>query len=210
MFSYCGNNPIHRVDPTGQFWKEFVDVFTQTIQQATGYFALATGVSQLDSPLPGPADVASGLLLLGGVLVCAGIAAYTTITAPTPAITTSFPDIPVSKEEEKVEAVPAPRPSQTVIYRYYATKTDNLSPRPGIDYDGLSFSTKPPRPGVSAVVTTIEQVNATGILKAIPTGGTHVTVIPTSGNVTQWMEQGQSSVWSQTLSLIVIEWDGGL
>ena len=54
-----------------------------------------------------------------------------------------------------------------------------------------------------------EQVNATGFLTAIPTGGAHVTVIPTNGTVNQWMSQGQSSIWSQTLSFIVVEWDGG-
>lgn len=58
------------------------------------------------------------------------------------------------------------------------------------------------------MITTIEQVNATGVLMAIPTGGSHVTIIPTNGSVSQWMEQGQSSTWSQTLSGIVIEWDG--
>ena len=73
----------------------------------------------------------------------------------------------------------------------------------------LSFRTNPPRPGISAIVTTIGEVNATGNLAAVPTGETHVVIIPTNGTVNQWMSQGQSSEWSQTLSLIVVEWDGG-
>ena len=59
------------------------------------------------------------------------------------------------------------------------------------------------------VVTTIGQVNATGKLFAYSTGGSHVTVVPVNGTALQWMEMGQSSPWTQALSSIVIEWDGG-
>ena len=52
----------------------------------------------------------------------------------------------------------------TRIYRYYSTKDTNLSPRTGIDYDGLSFSSNPPKAGVKSVTTTIDQVNGTGHL----------------------------------------------
>ena len=112
-----------------------------------------------------------------------------------------------SKANEKDVAI---RPTvPTVIFRYHASKQENLAPRPGIDFDGLSFSTKPPRPGVSAVVTTIEEINSTGILMAIPTGGSHVIVVPTNAPVVQWMRQGQSSIWSFILSRTVTEWNGG-
>ena len=84
-----------------------------------------------------------------------------------------------------------------------------MAPRPNIDFDGLSFSTRPPRKGVKAVATTIGIVNSTGMLTAVPTGGTHITIIPTIGTVQEWMNQGHSSVWTQILSNIVIEWDGG-
>lgn len=93
-----------------------------------------------------------------------------------------------------------------MIYRYYSSKNENLAPRQGIDYDGLSFSTKPPRPGVSAVVTTVEQVNFTGMLKATLNEGTHATITPVNGTVEQWMKQGQSSIWTRVLSAIVVEW----
>ena len=110
MFAYCGNNPVNRVDPTGQCWKELWDAFTQTIQQASGYFAVASGVSQVDTPVPGPADVVSGVLLIGGALVCAGIAIYTVITAPAPSIS-------IPKAEEKTEAIVIPRePDSPVIF----------------------------------------------------------------------------------------------
>lgn len=101
MFAYCGNNPVNRVDPMGKFWKELWDVFTQTMQQSSGYFAVAAGVSQLDTAAPGPADVVSGVMLIGGVMVCAGIAAYTAATAPAPSIS-----IPKAEEKEKEIALP--------------------------------------------------------------------------------------------------------
>ena len=62
--------------------------FLQTVKIASGYFAVAAGVSQTDTPLPGPADVVSAVMLAAGLIVCAGIASYTTITAPVPAINT--------------------------------------------------------------------------------------------------------------------------
>ena len=67
---------------------------------------------------------------------------------------------------------------------------------------------RPPKKGVSAVVTTIQQVNATGLLKVIYTGGTHYLVVPPNGTVIDWMNQGMDSIWSQVLSDVVVEWEG--
>ena len=194
MFAYCNNNPINRVDYSGASSIGLymaASAFVLFAVTAVAVVAAACGnTSTQDAPdltLPSVKDNLAELAIAAAII--SGI---------------------ISKLAEKEEVSTAPPPSETIIYRYYSSKTENLSPRPGIDYDGLSFSTKPPRPGVSAVVTTIEQVNATGILTAVPPNkGTHVTVIPTNGTVNQWMSQGQSSIWSQTLSLIVVEWDGG-
>lgn len=103
MFVYCGSNPVNRIDASGQSWKGLWDEFTETLQQASSYFVVAAGVSQLDSAMPGPADVVSGVLLLGGILVCAGIATYTSITAPAPSIS-------APKAEERDKVIPAPPP----------------------------------------------------------------------------------------------------
>ena len=81
MYAYCGNNPVNRSDSTGRFWAGLWNTFTQTLQQASGYFLVAAGVSQVDSPALGPADVVSGVLILGGALVCAGIATYQVATS---------------------------------------------------------------------------------------------------------------------------------
>ena len=117
MFAYCGNNPVNRVDNTGTFWKELWNAFTQTVQQASLYFTVAAGVSQIDSPAPGLADIASGVLLVGGLLVCAGIATYATVTAPSPTI---------PKVEERDEVIPAPNPSNGKTY-YHVTTVESAA-----------------------------------------------------------------------------------
>ena len=199
MFAYCGNNPVNRVDPTGQFWKELLDAFTQTIQQASGYFAVAAGVSQVDTLAPGPADVVSGVLLLGGVLLCAGIATYTVITAPTPSIS-------IPKTEEKAEVIPTTPSSSTVIYRYGGTNPGNLTPKAKDKYSGLSFSTVP-MPG--AATTTIEALNATGVVYAVKDGPTHVSVRPVGATMEDWINAGSGSIWTQAVKSVVIKWGGG-
>ena len=128
MYAYCSNNPVNRVDSTGQFWKELWDAFTQTIQQASGFFAVAAGISQVDTPAPGPADVVSGVLLLGGALVCAGVALYTTITATTPAIPCpNFKDKDEAKDEAKDEVIPAPPQNNGTTYYHVTTEANALS-----------------------------------------------------------------------------------
>ena len=206
MYAYCGNDPVNRVDYTGQVWSaiwEFAKTAVTEIGKAMGLmspaYAGCGGAAVADGPLPFGDIIAAA----GAALLTVGAIGYGIYQA------TQAPAISIPKAEEKAETMVGPMPTPTIIYRYYSSKNENLSPRQGVDYDGLSFSTKPPRLGVSAVITTIEQVNATGILTAIPTGGTHITVMPTNGTVIQWMEQGQSSIWSQTLSMIVVEWDGG-
>lgn len=76
-----------------------------------------------------------------------------------------------------------------LIYRYRSSKTENLAPRSGKDFDGLSFQTPPPTDGRPYVVTTIEIVNSTGVLKAVRKG-THVSITPANGSIEQWMSQG--------------------
>ena len=199
MFAYCGNNPANRVDLTGQFWKELWDAFTQTVQQASGYFAVAAGVSQIDTPALGPADVVSGALILGGVLVCAGIATYTAITAPAPSIS-------IPKAKEKTEVVPKTPRLSTAIYRYGGTNPGNLTPKEKDKYSGLSFSTVP-MPG--AAMTTIEALNATGVVYAVQDGPTHVSVRPVGATVEDWINAGSGSIWTQAVKSVVIKWDGG-
>jgi hypothetical protein len=100
-------------------------------------------------------------------------------------------------------------PFGETISRCYNAKDTNLSPRTGKDYDGLSFSSNPPKAGVKAVTTTIDQVNGTGHLKVNWTGGDHWVVVPTDTTVINWMYKGMASFWSRVLSGIVTEIIGG-
>ena len=79
MFAYCGNNPPNRIDATGCFWQEFLDELIRLIQENVAYFTASAGVSQIDTPALGPADVASLALLAAGVIACAGVATCTTL-----------------------------------------------------------------------------------------------------------------------------------
>ncbi len=63
LFAYCGNNPISRFDNTGRSWTEFSELVIMNAENCGGLFTLSLGVSQLDSPLPGPADLVSVLLI---------------------------------------------------------------------------------------------------------------------------------------------------
>ena len=185
MFAYCNNNPVNRDDYSGE------------------------GSRQL---------LSFANWLYAGVAALIALMIPETVKVPT----TSLPKSPAeflpqlkhnvrAKKDSKAKELAPVRtkdlPNDTIVYRYHSSKTENLSPRPKIDYDGLSFSTKPPRIGVSAVFTTIEEINATGILTAIADGGSHVVVIPTNGTVQQWMDQGDNSLWTKVLSSLVIEWD---
>ena len=199
MFAYCGNNPVMRTDPSGSFWQTFIEIIEKSFRALAPVISVLGGAAVADGPFPvGDAVAVVGLALLTVGVVAYGV--YAAATAPAPSIS-----IPKVEEKEKAQAPP---PEDTVIYRYHSSKTSNLAPRPGIDYDGLSFSTRPPRPGVDAVVTTVNTVNATGVLRANVGAHGHVTIVPVGATVEQWMNEGQGSLWSQTLSAIVVEWDG--
>ncbi len=64
------------------------------------------------------------------------------------------------------------------IFRYGGTNPGNLTPKARDATSGLSFSTIPQ---AGAAVTTIEAINATGVLHAVQDGVTHVTVYPVGG-----------------------------
>ena len=133
------------------------------------------------------------------------VAAGTAVVAGGTAIACEVASENIKEENATSEIATNVSPKQeTVIYRYYSSKNENLAPRQGIDYDGLSFSTIP-KPGVKSVATTIEAVNATGVLKAVKTSSSHVIIIPIDGSVIEWMNQGMDSEWSRTLSRIVYE-----
>lgn len=61
------------------FWEEIWEEFVNLLKQFTPYFSTAAGVSQGDSILLGPADIAAGALIAGGVIYCGIRAVQTTL-----------------------------------------------------------------------------------------------------------------------------------
>ena len=95
--------------------------------------------------------------------------------------------------------------STTVLYRYGGPHPGNLTPKDKDKYSGLSFSTIP-LPG--AAMTTIEDLNATGVVYAVRDGATHVSVIPIGGTMEDWINAGPNSVWTQAVHSVVVKWYG--
>ncbi|MFR8011648.1 MAG: hypothetical protein ACLU8W_07820 [Clostridia bacterium] len=183
MSAYCLDNPVSNVDLSGEF------ALTATI---CGIAVWKIGVAVI------------GLI---------GAVAITTTIAKNPPARPSFSS-PKSSSKPKSDskakdiapAVPKNKPKGTVIYRYGGTNPGNLTPREKDRHTGLSFSTVP-KPG--AAVTTIEALNATGIVYAVQDKPTHVSVRPVDGTMDDWISAGSSSVWTQAVKSVVIKWDGG-
>ena len=117
------------------------------------------------------------------------------------------------KEEVKIDADAILRSKKQrkdfPIYRYGGTTPGNLTPQKK-DWDtGHSFSTIPPRPGRAAAVTTINKLNATGVVFAEQDGPTLVTVLPRGATVEAWTKMGTNSIWTQAVKSVVVKWDGG-
>ena len=113
MFAYCGNNPINRVDYTGHFWEELWRAFANELQSAGGTFALAAGVSQLDSPLVGPADILAIVIAGAALIGCAAVAVSTAISA-----TSSISTPKAEEKEEDTTANPPRQPKNQAIFTY--------------------------------------------------------------------------------------------
>ena len=114
------------------------------------------------------------------------------------------------KEQEK-DAVAEKPSSSTVIYRYGGTNPGNLTPSQR-DVDlypvtgkGLSFSTIPKE---DAAMTTIEALNATGVVYAVLDDNNHVSVFPVGATLQEWHDAGSSSKWTVAVKSVVIKWKG--
>ena len=89
-----------------------------------------------------------------------------------------------AKEKEKariiaLEQVKTKRPKQTVIYRGGSGNATNLTPRPRDIDDGLSYELSvTPDIADKYTMTTMEAVNATGVLEAVIDRPNHVSVRP--------------------------------
>lgn len=190
MFAYCCNNPVNCVDYSGEFAIPF--------------------------PIPAEYIVLLGLLAVGmfGLIADArgdqilGNLISDVVTQTAEAVDNlvdgikSFSD---SKADEKEEVNPNP-PSGTIIYRKGGWNPSNLTPSSNdvakfpTTGKGLSFVLKP-EPG--CVQTTIEEINATGVLYAVIDGPNHVSVFPVGTTLAGWHDAGTSSIWTTTLRALV-------
>lgn len=57
-------------------------------------------------------------------------------------------------------------------------------------------------------MTTIEAVNATGVVYAVKDGATHVSIRPVGAKVDDWINAGSDSIWTKAVKSVVIKWNG--
>ena len=202
MFAYCGNNPTSRIDQNGHFWSEiweFIKTAVSEIGNAINSMAPAYagcgGAAVADGPLP----IGDAIGLVGAVALTLGAVGYGIYQAA------KAPSISISKADTKEKEITASSSPPTVIYRYGGTNPGNLTPREKDKYTGLSFSTVP-MPG--AAMTTIEALNATGLVYAVRDGVTHVSVRPIGGTMDDWINAGSSSIWTRAVKSVVTRWNG--
>ena len=189
MYAYCENNPINRTDKTGTFWSElFNEIAKAFVNLAPAYAGLA-GVAVSDGPLPFGDAIAIG----GAVILSIAAIGYGVFQA------SKDSSISIPKVAEKDDS------PKTVIYRYGGTNPGNLTPKEKDVTTGLSFSTVP-RPG--AAMTTIEDLNATGLVYAVKDGPTHVSVRPVGVSMEDWIYNGTTSIWTRAVRSVVVKWDG--
>ena len=159
--------------------------------------------------------IALGILALadaisvGAAKVATAVVVTTMAIAPISVLFASvFSDAGANvKTETKTEVETENEP--TWIYRYGGTNPGNYVPSKKDEMlnSGLSFSTVP---RVGAGATTIEAINATGILYAVKDNATHVSVYPIGTTIAEWRAAGSASIWTQTLKALIIKWDGVL
>ena len=165
--------------------------------------ALAATINQIAPTLQ------QGFAALGTAIYNAAVGAYNGAVNIAKSFAADYSDI---QEKEKEKDITVPPASPTVIYRYGGTNPGNLTPSQRdvdlypITGKGLSFSTIP-KPG--AAMTTIEALNATGVVYAVKDGAGHVSVFPIGGTLADWHNAGSSSVWTTAVKSVVIKWDGG-
>ena len=190
MFAYCNNNPVMYRDDLGTnpYVLTAIGVGTLAFLAAVGIGTIFTSQQTGTAPslsLPSFDDMRTRIRILGALLSQIG-----------------------EKEETKEEVTTAPPTSSTVIYRYGKTEPEKFIPSSEdvAKNSGLSFSTRPPRPGVEASVTTIEALNATGVVKAYEDHPGHVRVDPVAGTLAEWHSGGTEHPCTIAVYSAVVKW----
>ena len=193
LFVYCGNEPVFRIDISGaDSNKADDDQITDEEMKSWGsggggplIGGLGSGTSFAYAYNPMDAgyshhidlSIASNSSSFSSGILSNGYTAYTSSTFLSAG-------------------------SSTTIYRWNCTNAKNLRPsNKDVSLNsGLSFSTQY-RPG--SAMTTIEQINATGVLFAQQDGKSHISIYPIGGTIEAWHNGGVNSIWTKALSSVV-------
>ena len=197
MIAYCSNNPIKYADPRGYFLGAFWNNLTETLEESVNYFASAAGVAIIDSPAPGPMDVAAGIFAVGVFGFCVADAFYNSIAEEFTIATPSFrTNVKTGADEAERDTVYPDTNRKVYIYRfgYEGVGAEKMVPT---DTDvftnsGLSFSIKYRK---GSYCTTIEALRKTGLF-TVEIKGSHVGVFPIGGTLRDWHNQGVESKWT--------------
>ena len=203
MFAYCGNNPVNRSDPSGEFALSLVGGLLAVLGVTAGVFIIAVNTT---TPAGQKANseirkfiyrAASGVAATGSEFAKSFAKDYNIGKSN-------------SRAKEKTTTKTAPS-SPTLIYRYGGTNPGNFVPslKDVATNSGLSFSTLPPPPGVKASVTTIEALNATGLVRACQDRPGHVRVDPVVGSLADWHTGGSEHPCTIAVKSVVVKWYGG-
>ena len=170
QYGYCWGNPMGLVDRDGKT-PEMASNYSQVFDILKTGTEMAGVAALSDSPVPGPMDLVALGILGVTLVVSGGVAVGTYINSK-------------AKEKEKarvvaLEQVKTKRPNQTVIYRWGNGNATNLTPRSRDIDDGLSYELSvTPDIADKYTMTTMEAVNATGVLEAVIDRPNHVSVRP--------------------------------
>ena len=202
MFAYCNNVPILSSDPTGHEMDWWQDEYGYPVADGTaalvmpyGYGTYIGDVGYSTSMTPATSSTYS--YLVRGIAAASTVAMVGSCLSPA-----AYPSKDDDDEDQRF----------TYIYRWGGTSPSNLTPSQRdvdlypITGKGLSFSLVP-GPGKN-VMTTIEVLNATGVVYAICDGGNHVSVFPIDGTLEDWYKAGSSSKWTKAVKAVVVKWYG--
>jgi hypothetical protein len=197
LYSYTYNNPVVYIDPDGREG-EFVAFW--------GVWAVATA----DAITPDPSDAAAPVKGAGYTGALIGTAIGGTLAYGwNLAFSESHEGTDTNTQTQTTTTTQSRENDGTVIYRWGSGSNTNLTPREK-DRAGLSFSTQKPTSG-KYTATTMEAINATGILAAVKDGPGHVSVMPTDpSKMQEWIDSRPSAQTNphpltETLKSVVVK-----
>ena len=186
MFAYCGNNPVNKVDYSGESGIAF------TIGGIAAWKLITAAIAIIGI---------AGIAITSITTIQSSSKTVSSSTTGTKSYTKTETSVSTKTEIKRIT-------EDTPIYRHGGTNPGNLTPskKDLRGSGGLSFSTIPSSKNAK---TTIRELNATGLVYAVQDGATHISVYPIGGSLDEWYAAGPSSAWTLAVKSAVIKWDGG-